>query len=72
MVPLDVNEIANTAKREMAEERTKEATKALKELYAKKEKAELIVRNIQREIDNYLKEVSELSVYASAGVDVSK
>jgi ABC-type enterochelin transport system substrate-binding protein len=69
---IDVKTIQETARKEIVEEATKRATEKLKELYGKLEKAKLVVRNIEREIDAYLNEVSDLSVYEAAGVDVSE
>lgn len=69
---IDVKGIQEAARKEIAEETTKQAVAKLKELYAKKEKAALVLRNIDREIDSYLAEVSELTVYAAAGIEVVK
>lgn len=49
--------ISELAKAELRKERVKEATGGLKTLYKKLEAAEKLVRNIQREIDDYLEEI---------------
>lgn len=66
---LDVKEIQATANKELADEVAKEAVGKLKELYTKKAKAELVVKNIDREIAGYLGSIEESSLYKSAGVD---
>lgn len=71
MIPVDINQIKSTAIKEMAEERTKVAVKMLKELCSKKEKAQLVVRNIETEILSYEKEISDNLTYLSAGVDIA-
>ena len=70
MALIDVKGIQAQARKEIAEERSKQAVERLKDLYGKKEKASLVLRNIDREIDNYLAEVSDLTTYESAGVDI--
>jgi hypothetical protein len=70
MALIDVKAIQDAAKKEIAEETTKVAVTKLKELYARKEKATLVLRNIDREIEQYLADVSELTVYAAAGVSI--
>ncbi len=72
MALLDVKAIQKEAKKEILEERTDAAKSKLKELYSKKEKAVLVVRNIDREIDNYLNDIAENATFLSAGVDVTK
>lgn len=69
MTLIDVKAIQDAARKEIAEETTKAAVAKLKELYARKEKAALVLRNIEREIDSYLADVSELTVYAAAGIN---
>lgn len=68
---IDVKTLQEEARKEIADEATKIAKDKLKDLYQKREKAQLVVRNIDREIDSYLNEVSELATYEKAGVDVS-
>lgn len=68
---IDVKEIQEQARKELCQEATDSATRKLKQLYATLEKARLTVRNVEREIESYLNEVSELATYESAGVDVS-
>jgi hypothetical protein len=68
---IDVKQIQAEAKKELAEEQTKRAKEKLKELYQRREKAQLCLKNIDREIESYLNEVAELAVYESAGVDVT-
>ena len=68
---IDVKTIQAEAKKELAEEAMKKAKEKLKDLYQRREKADLCLRNIDREIESYLNEVAELTVYESAGVDVS-
>ena len=50
---LSIKEIAQA---EVKEEAQSKAVKALKELYKQKASAELIVRNIDRQIEDYLAE----------------
>lgn len=69
MTILDVKKIQDAAKKEIIDERTKQATEKLKELYVKEEKAQLVVRNIRREIELYTQEMAELTTYEAAGVD---
>jgi hypothetical protein len=69
---IDVKAIQEAARKEIAEETTKTAVAKLKELYARKEKAALVLRNIDREIDSYLADVSELTVYTAASVEIAK
>lgn len=66
---IDVKALEAQAKSEIAEQLKKEAVVKLKELYLKKEKAELVVRNIETEIARYLADVSNNVVYSAAGVD---
>lgn len=68
---IDAKAVQDKAKQEIAEEAVKDATSKLKELYRKQEKARLVLKNIDREIQSYLEEMSELSVYESAGVDTN-
>lgn len=42
---------------ELQKERVKEATSKLKDLYRQKDKAKKILRNVEREIDDYLEEL---------------
>lgn len=69
---IDVKEIQKKAKQELSQERSEEAVEKLKELYQKREKALLIVKNIDREIEGYLVDIGENTVYESAGVDTTK
>lgn len=66
---IDVKEVQALAKKEIAEETAKAAVTKLKELYRQRERAALVLKNIDREIEAYLKDVSELTVYEAAGVD---
>jgi hypothetical protein len=72
MTLVDVKAIEQQAKKEIAEETSKAAVNKLKELYRHREKAALVVKNLDREIDGYLAEVSEATIYESAGVDTTK
>lgn len=72
MALIDVKAIQEKARQEITEERSKQAVEKLKELYAKKEKAQLVLRNVDREIESYLADVSDLTTYEAAGVDTSK
>lgn len=71
MALLDVKEIQAQARQEMQEEAAKAAKERLKSLYQTREKAALALKNVDRQIDAYLNEVSELTTYEAAGVDVS-
>jgi hypothetical protein len=72
MALVDVKAIQDAAKKEISEETAKAAVEKLKELYRKKEKAILVVKNIDREIDSYLADVSDNVTYENAGVDTTK
>lgn len=72
MALIDIKAVQTQAKKEIVEEAMKGATEKLKELYRRKEKAVLVLKNVDREIDSYLSEVSELTIYESAGVDTDK
>lgn len=72
MALLDISGIQKKAREEINAERTKTAVERLKELYTRHEKAALVVKNLQREIDNYLAEIHELTTYEAAGCDVGK
>lgn len=65
---IDVDTIREQAKKEVVDERTKLAVEKLKELYRAREKAVLLVQNIDRDIENYLSHVEESVTYMSAGV----
>ncbi len=71
MPMIDATAVQQEAKAELAKERMKVAKDKLKELYVKEEKAALVVKNIRKEIDNYISEMAELTTYEAAGVDVS-
>lgn len=71
MALIDVKTIQDEARRELCEEATKTAKEKLKGLYQTREKAALALKNIDRQIESYLNEVSELTTYESAGVDVT-
>ena len=64
-------EKAEEARKELCDEATERAKIKLKSLYQTREKAQLALKNIDREIQNYLDEVNELTTYEAAGVDVS-
>ena len=68
---VDIKEVEKLAKKEIVEETQKVAVEKLKELYRRKEKAVLVVKNLDREIAGYLNDISELTIYESAGVDTS-
>lgn len=68
---IDATAVQKEAKDELAKERMKQAKEKLKELYVKEEKAGLVLKNIRKEIDNYINEMAELTTYEAAGVDVS-
>lgn len=68
---IDVKSIQEEARKELCEEATEKAVARLKVLYQTREKAALAIKNIDREIESYLDEVSELATYEAAGVDVS-
>lgn len=69
---LDVKEVQAQAQKENREEAMSAAKERLKELYRRKEKADLVVKNTDKDIARYLQEISELVVYEAAGVDTSK
>jgi hypothetical protein len=69
MTLIDVKAVQEQARKEISEEVTKKAVEKLKDLYSRREKAQLVLKNIEREIDGYLAEITELTVYESAGVD---
>lgn len=71
MTMIDVKKIQEEAKNEMNQEATETAKEKLKDLYRMEEKAKLALKNIQRQIQSYLNEVSELATYEAAGVNVS-
>jgi hypothetical protein len=64
---IDVDAIREQAKKEVVDERTKLAVEKLKELYRAREKAVLLVQNIDRDIENYLKHVEESVTHMTAG-----
>jgi len=66
---IDIKAIQSEAQKQINEEKHKEAVFRLKDLYLRKAKAELVIKNIDRDIENYLKSVQELVVYASAGCE---
>lgn len=70
MAILDVKKIQAEARKELVDEATDKAKGKLKELYQTREKAALTLKNIDRQIEAYLNEVSELTTYEAAGVDV--
>lgn len=67
---IDVKSVEMEAKKELSEERTKAAKNRLKELYRDKEKAQLALRNIQRQIDAYLADIADNVTYEEAGIEV--
>lgn len=69
---MDVKEIESLAKKEIQEESQKAAVTKLKELYRSRERAALVLRNIDREIKAYLEDVNDNVVYEGAGVNVTK
>lgn len=68
---IDVKALQEEARKELCQEAMKRAKDKLKLLYQTREKAALSLKNIDREIESYLSEVSELTTYEAAGVDVS-
>ena len=68
---VDVKKIQLEARKELCEEANEKAIARLKTLYQTREKAALALKNIDREIESYLNEVSELATYEAAGVDIS-
>lgn len=72
MLLIDVKAIQAEARKELNEEATAVAKERLKDLYTTLEKAQLTVKNIKRQIEAYLNEVSELATYEAAGVDTTK
>ena len=72
MALIDVKAIQEQAKKEVVEEAQKLAVTKLKELYNRREKAALVLKNIDREIDGYLSDVSEMTIYEAAGVVTDK
>lgn len=69
---IDVKEVEALAKKEIAEETAKTAVNKLKDLYRSRERAALVLRNIDREITAYLADVSDNTIYEGAGVNVTK
>lgn len=67
---INKSKIADQAKKEVVEEYEAEAVDQLKVLYRRKEKAQLALKNIDREIDNYLSDIEENAVYKDAGLEV--
>lgn len=60
------------AQNELNAERTEAAKIYLKSLYTREEKAKLALKNVQKEISEYIKDIEELATYQSAGVNVSE
>ena len=54
---IDIKKVTEEAASELTEERTKKAKEALKHLYRKKAQAEQVVKNIDREIADYVAEL---------------
>lgn len=69
---INVKELQKEAQKELQKEATDQAKAHLKGLYQTRAKAELTLKNIDRQIEAYLQEVNELATYGAAGVDVSK
>jgi hypothetical protein len=72
MTLIDVKGIEEKAKKELADEAAKLAVARLKDLYQQRAKAALVVKNLDRQIEDYLAQVSENTTLQTAGVDVSK
>ena len=70
MALIDVNEIERKAREEISKEVTDTAVTKLKELFTKREKAALVLRNIEKEIAAYKADIADNAVYESAGIDV--
>lgn len=68
MVAIDVSAIEEQARKEISKEITDTAVTKLKELYGKREKALLVVRNIDREIEAYKADIVDSAIYKNAGV----
>jgi len=64
------DELKKAAMAELKEELSKEVVADLKELYAKREDAALILKNIDKEIEDYLETIEEKAVYKAAGLKV--
>lgn len=69
---IDVKGVQDEARKELIEERTKQAKEKLKGLYRDREKAQLALKNIGRQIDAYLNDIAEMTVYEDAGVDTTE
>lgn len=65
---VDVKNIEKQARQELVEEQSKVAVERLKDLYQRREKAALVLKNIERDIEKYLADISELVTYEQAGV----
>lgn len=68
---IDTKRLQAEAQEEINKEAGIAAKNQLKELYRKREKAVLVLKNIDREIDSYLAQVAEMTTYEAAGVDVT-
>ena len=71
MPKIDIDAIEKQAQQEMSEEIVATAVEKLKDLYTKREKALLIVHNIDKEIVAYKIDIAENAVYESAGINTT-
>lgn len=55
----DINAVKNEALKEFNEEKMKEAKSKIKEVLSKIEKAKLVVRNLERELDDLMVKITE-------------
>lgn len=55
---IEINSIVNEAQKEHKEDLAKEAKAKLKKKYSELEKANLMVKNIQREIDDMIAQIA--------------
>ena len=59
MALLDIKAIREEAEKEFAEEKSKEAKGKIKTHMAKIEQAKLVVRNLERELDDLMQKITE-------------
>lgn len=65
---IDVKQLQEEVRKELNADALEIAKDKLKTLYHTKEKAQLSLKNIERQIEAFLSEVSELATYEAAGV----
>lgn len=66
---IDVKSVEAEARKELSEERSEKAKDRLKSLYRDREKAQLAVKNIDRQITAYLADIADIVTYEEAGVE---